>query len=560
MHVLNDAYCLGKMVSKFYCFATLVVASQALTGYVIPRYVRCNYELSLAAHSPRAERKAMERAKKKKQVEMQGSKLTVESARRKIDALGEVQTRHNSGLPAAEEVERDIRLAEKSGLVLLSAHHNEGIAITRRTFMSIFDTIADGNDKRLLGRFVVAALKTKNFDVAEKAMMKRGVGDGEATAKESSSIIRALIRAGNTDVAEEVLCAELSPPNPPFSQNDDIEVIRERCVCLSSFVLNSLSRNERSEGVHYLGKLGEMGPSAREISLDSCCIPWLKIIQVAGRFESTARKEKEDEGGGGGGGGAQNTVFVSLDALSSFPKIKSKTESNKVYEQVANSLVRRVVFVTGAVSMDGLPAADRGEVCFIGRSNVGKSSLVNMVCNRKALAYTSKTPGKTQQFNYFAVNDKFDREKEIRFGDKFVDQKMDCDSFYLVDLPGFGYAKVPESQRINWENFMGDYFLARRNLRCVFHLVDSRHGLVDEDERIMGVCSQLLDKKRTAYVVVLTKADKNDGKVKGGVLESVRLAMRENFVGDRPIILTSAESKLGRDDIWRYLKVAMQGI
>ena len=77
-----------------------------------------------------------------------------------------------------------------------------------------------------------------------------------------------------------------------------------------------------------------------------------------------------------------------------------------------------------------------------------------MVLNRKALAYTSKRPGKTQQFNYFSVNDKLDKKKEVKFGDQFPNQAPDSDSFYIVDLPGFGYAKVPEKQRLDWENFM----------------------------------------------------------------------------------------------------------
>ena len=83
-----------------------------------------------------------------------------------------------------------------------------------------------------------------------------------------------------------------------------------------------------------------------------------------------------------------------------------------------------------------------------------RRSLVNMVLNRKALAYTSKRPGKTQQFNYFSVNDKLDKKKEVKFGDQFPNQAPDSDSFYIVDLPGFGYAKVPEKQRLDWENFM----------------------------------------------------------------------------------------------------------
>ncbi|EEC47349.1 predicted protein, partial [Phaeodactylum tricornutum CCAP 1055/1] len=197
--------------------------------------------------------------------------------------------------------------------------------------------------------------------------------------------------------------------------------------------------------------------------------------------------------------------------------------------------VRRVIFVTGAVTMEGCPPSDRGEAVFIGRSNVGKSSLVNMVTNRKSLAYTSKRPGKTQQFNFFA----------------------DQDSFNIVDLPGFGYAKVPEELRKEWSIFMDAYIANRKTLRVLFHLVDGRHGPTDEDASIMRRVGDLLPGYAT-YVVVLTKADKNvkgaasnkkAGKVSSDVVDAVRQAMKQNGVGNAPVILTSAETKLGRDDI-----------
>ncbi|KAI2514106.1 50S ribosome-binding GTPase [Fragilaria crotonensis] len=206
----------------------------------------------------------------------------------------------------------------------------------------------------------------------------------------------------------------------------------------------------------------------------------------------------------------------------------------------------------------------RGEAVFIGRSNVGKSSLVNMITNRKSLAYISKTPGKTQQFNFFAVNDKPEREREIKYGDVVPGEK-DRDSFYLVDLPGFGFAKVPEKQRQEWSRFMTEYIATRKTLKVVFHLVDSRHGPTAEDARIMKEIGQILP-KRVTYVVVLTKADKNvkgvtkknEGKVAREVMDSLRQTMKEYQLSKAPVILTSAETKLGRDDLWRYLKLAAE--
>ena len=201
-----------------------------------------------------------------------------------------------------------------------------------------------------------------------------------------------------------------------------------------------------------------------------------------------------------------------------------------------------------------------------------------MITNRKALAYTSRTPGKTQEFNYFAVNDKPLKEKEIKYGDK-VDGEPDDDTFYLVDLPGFGFAKVPTAQRRDWADFMGQYLSKRKTLKVVFHLIDSRHGPIDEDSNIMKQISTNLP-KGVSYVVVLTKADKNlkkkggnvssnnsggskmkkrtHGWVSSKVMTKVRDAMQENGVGNAPVLLTSSETKLGRDHLWRYIRLAAE--
>lgn len=182
------------------------------------------------------------------------------------------------------------------------------------------------------------------------------------------------------------------------------------------------------------------------------------------------------------------------------------------------------------------------------------------ITNRKSLAYTSKRPGKTQQFNFFAINDKPGLEKEVKYGDN-IPGKPDADSFLIADLPGVGFAKVPQQQRDAWAAFMSQYLAERKNLRVVFHLVDSRHGPTDEDKKIMKQVSEKLPSKAN-YVVVLTKADKNvkgaPGKVSRDVMDSLRDAMNENGVGKRPVILTSANTKLGRDDLWRYLRLAAE--
>jgi ribosome biogenesis GTP-binding protein YsxC/EngB len=309
----------------------------------------------------------------------------------------------------------------------------------------------------------------------------------------------------------------------------------------------------------------EVGPVAREAKLtaEDLKLPWLRLLQGAAQCESKRRVGSLKPCVGPGVEDVElpcNLVYSVLNAMCTFPS----DNDDLVYEALSNALVRRVLFVTGAVDMNGLPPADRGEAVFIGRSNVGKSSLINMVTNRKSLAYTSKTPGKTQQFNFFAVNDKPGREKEIKYGDK-VDGEKDRDSFYLVDLPGFGFAKVPEATRRQWASFMSDYLAGRKTLKVVFHLIDSRHGPIDEDSNIMRDVSVNLS-KNVAYVVVLTKADKNvkatskkkPGKVSHDVMTELREVMRANGVGNAPVLLTSAETKLGRDDLWRYLRLAAE--
>merc|ERR1712157_20840 len=125
-----------------------------------------------------------------------------------------------------------------------------------------------------------------------------------------------------------------------------------------------------------------------------------------------------------------------------------------------------------------------------------------MGTNRKSLAFTGKRPGKTQQFNFFTVNDKVDIEKELKYGDEIRGEK-DLDCFYLVDLPGFGYSKVPQNVKESWYSFMKEYISCRTSLTTVFHLIDSRLGPTTEDSKMMSYIGQYLPSS-VSYVVVLT--------------------------------------------------------
>ena len=176
-------------------------------------------------------------------------------------------------------------------------------------------------------------------------------------------------------------------------------------------------------------------------------------------------------------------------------------------------------FVKGVVAMDGLPEADRPEVCFAGRSNVGKSSLINALTGRKGLARASNTPGRTQEINYFTVGE----------------------THYLVDLPGYGYANAPIPVVEKWQRLLKNYLRGRVTLRRAFVLVDSRHGVKPVDEEIMA----LLSSAAVAFQCVMTKTDK----LKKGDLDRVLVQVREKlqkFPSAYPeMIMTSSEKGEG---------------
>ncbi|MEM7724026.1 MAG: ribosome biogenesis GTP-binding protein YihA/YsxC [Pseudomonadota bacterium] len=176
-------------------------------------------------------------------------------------------------------------------------------------------------------------------------------------------------------------------------------------------------------------------------------------------------------------------------------------------------------FLKGVVAMSGLPPADRPEICFAGRSNVGKSTLINAVTGRKALARASNTPGRTQEINFFTLGD----------------------SHYLVDLPGYGYANAPLKVVEKWQALLKAYLSGRPNLRRAFVLIDARHGIKPVDEEIL----RLLDTSAVPFQTVLTKTDKVKEKDRAGVLDQVRDALSKHPAAFPELILTSSEKGLG---------------
>ncbi len=172
-------------------------------------------------------------------------------------------------------------------------------------------------------------------------------------------------------------------------------------------------------------------------------------------------------------------------------------------------------FLKGVVAMSGLPEADRVEVCFAGRSNVGKSSLINALTGTKGLARASNTPGRTQEINYFTQGP----------------------DLYLVDLPGYGYANAPLAVVEKWQKLLKRYLSGRQTLRRAFVLIDSRHGIKKVDEEIMA----LLDSAAVTFQCVMTKADKVKAKDLDKVLDQVRGALSKHPAAYPEIVLTSSE-------------------
>jgi len=445
-------------------------------------------------------------------------------------------------------------------------HDVHDIRVIKRFLLEeVGEDFAFGYKGSLLARLAVAAMHLNHDDIARQVIEERRLKHRSGMLPlESAAIIRGLLRLHNVTDALEILEDELSLPleGTPLDLPESRERIKHRALSLGSVASRHFFEGEPSYAVRACKQLAGIGPIVREAGLTSedVGMPWDRIVKGAANCESGRRGGTIKPCDGMGEVELPcNLIYSVLGAMTTFPS----ANDDRTYEILSNALVRRVLFITGAVDMAGCPPADRGEAAFIGRSNVGKSSLVNMITNRKSLAYTSKTPGKTQQFNFFAVNDKPGKEKEVRYGDD-VEGEKDFDSFYIVDLPGFGFAKVPEYQRREWANFMAEYIQNRKSLKVLFHLIDGRHGPTAEDERIMKQVGQILP-RGVSYVVALTKADKNmrgskknTGKVEPAIMQNLREQLKVNKLGNTPVILTSAETKLGRDDLWRYLSLAAE--
>ena len=188
--------------------------------------------------------------------------------------------------------------------------------------------------------------------------------------------------------------------------------------------------------------------------------------------------------------------------------------------------IEDVNFVQGATTLAQMPGAPISEVAFIGRSNVGKSSLINQLLRRRNLARTSRTPGKTQEVNFFLVNNRF----------------------HVVDLPGLGYARVSKKQRAYWRKLIGSYMKERSQLRVVFQLIDSRHPPTEMDREVM----MLMPESDAEHVILLTKGDKLSGNFRSKAVAGVHKVLA-GLGQEKPVVLTSAKDGRGRDEILKWI-------
>ena len=180
-------------------------------------------------------------------------------------------------------------------------------------------------------------------------------------------------------------------------------------------------------------------------------------------------------------------------------------------------------FVLGAVAVDGLPQDGRPEIAFAGRSNVGKSSLIDALTGRKTLARVSVTPGRTRELNFFTLG------------------PNGSDGAYLVDMPGYGYAKVSRSAVKGWTRLIEDYLKGRRELKRVFLLIDARHGLKANDRDTM----KLMDESAVSYQGVLTKADKPKQSELEAVIAKTEAELAKHPAAFPHLLVTSAKEGVG---------------
>lgn len=199
------------------------------------------------------------------------------------------------------------------------------------------------------------------------------------------------------------------------------------------------------------------------------------------------------------------------------------------------------IFIRGVPAMKFLPPEGPAEIAFAGRSNVGKSSLINALVGHKGLARTSNTPGRTQELNYFVP-------------DGYSGAADDLPPMALVDMPGYGYAQAPKEQVDAWTKLVFDYLRGRSTLKRVYVLIDSRHGIKKNDEDVLG----LLDKAAVSYQLVLTKTDKIKAAGVPRLIAETLEKIKKHPAAFPEVLSTSSEKGEGIDDLRAAIATAIQ--
>jgi len=215
------------------------------------------------------------------------------------------------------------------------------------------------------------------------------------------------------------------------------------------------------------------------------------------------------------------------------PRTKNNSPVLGPDEKAALAWAHTTRFLTTASKLDQLPAHELPEVAFVGRSNAGKSSSINALTQQRQLAFASKTPGRTQHINLFAVGPR------------------DAPQMLLADLPGYGYAAVARDAKLRWQQVMADYLAERRNLTAVVQLVDSRHGLTELDLQLLQFVRPRVDSGEVKLLVVLTKCDKLGRKACAQALRDAQAALGEvaGEHADIGVLLFSVPHRTGLGDL-----------
>lgn len=215
-----------------------------------------------------------------------------------------------------------------------------------------------------------------------------------------------------------------------------------------------------------------------------------------------------------------------------FLTLEEQTE--KLKKEGNDLFIQKPTFLRGVASVEQLPTTNVAEFAFAGRSNVGKSSLINVVTGVRGLARASNTPGRTQELNFFDVNNQF----------------------FIVDLPGYGYAAAPEKMVQAWTRLIHDYLRGRVQLKRVFLLIDSRHGLKDVDVKIM----KMLDAAAVSYQIILTKIDKISKAQCEKVFAETAEKAKLHVAAYPEILVTSSEKNIGIEAVRAQFVKVLKGI